>query len=339
MNLCARPAGTPAQGVDGLETVPCQGAPGIGGLRRRWRVGALLAGLAVPLAGLGCVDIIGADMNKYVEREEKHFAVSGKPDVVLTTFDGSIEIRPWDKPDVQVVVEKRGRDKNAVAAIEVRAEQNGNHIEVSVTEPKHHGLDFHFGNFRSAKLLISLPASSDVSAKSGDGAIDIERVTGRVQLRSGDGSIRGRSLGGEVNATTGDGSIKIDGVNGVLSVDTGDGSIAVGGKLARVHARSGDGSVTIRAEPGSEPDADWDISTGDGSVTLELPDGFDAELDAHTGDGGIRMQDVTVSNVTGTLGKNTVRGRLGAGGREVRVRTGDGSITLRRPLSAERSER
>jgi DUF4097 and DUF4098 domain-containing protein YvlB len=298
----------------------------------------LLTALAVPFAGLGCVDIIGADQNKYVEREEKHFAVTGKPDVVLTTFDGSIEIRTWDKPDVQVVVEKRGRDQNAVAAIEIHAEQNGNHVEVSVTEPKHTGLNFHFGN-RSAKLLISLPASSDVSAKSGDGSIDIERVTGRVQLRSGDGSIRGRSLSGDVKATTGDGSIKIDGVNGVLSVDTGDGSIAVGGKLTRLHARSGDGSVTIRADAGSAPEADWDISTGDGSVTLEVPDGFDAELDAHTGDGGIRMQDVTVSNVTGQLGKNTVRGRLGAGGREVRVRTGDGSITLRRPLTAERSER
>jgi DUF4097 and DUF4098 domain-containing protein YvlB len=341
MNLCARSAGPPApdQRGEGLRTVSRESVPGTCGLGRRWRVGVLLAGLAVPLTALGCVDIIGADVNKYVEREEKNFAVAGKPDVVLTTFDGSIEIRPWDKPDVQVVVEKRGRDKNAVAAIDVHAEQNGNHVEVSVTEPKHSGLDFHFGNFRSAKLLISLPASSDVAAKSGDGSIDIERVTGRVQLRSGDGSIRGRSLGGDVNATTGDGSIKIDDVNGVLSVDTGDGSISVGGKLTRLHARSGDGSVTIRAEPGSEPEADWDISTGDGSVTLEVPEGFDAELDAHTGDGRIHMQDVTVSNVTGKLGKNTLRGRLGSGGHGVRVRTGDGSIILRRPSTAERSER
>src|SRR6185295_2809304 len=170
-------------------------------------------------------------------------------------------------------------------------------------------------------------------------SIDIEQVTGQIQLRSGDGSIRGRSLAGDVNAHTGDGSIRLDNVNGALNVDTGDGSIVLGGMLTNVHARSGDGSVTIHAEPGSTPGADWDITTGDGSVTLALPDGFDAELDAHTGDGGIRMEDVTLSNVTGQLGKNTVRGRLGAGGREVRVRTGDGSITLRRALTAERSER
>jgi DUF4097 and DUF4098 domain-containing protein YvlB len=276
-------------------------------------------GLALPvvlgalIAAPGCVDIVGADLNKYVERDEKHFAVSGKPDVALTTFDGSIEIRPWDKSDVQVVIEKRGRDKDDVSAIEVKAEQHGDRVEITVTEPKrdHNGFNFHFHN-RSAKLIVSVPTASDVSAKSGDGSIDIERVAGHVQLRSGDGSIRGRMLGGDVEANTGDGSIRLD------------------GKLTSVRVHTGDGSVTVHADSGSSPGADWDIVTGDGSVTLEVPDGFGAELDAHTGDGGIHMRDLTLSNVTGNIGKNSLRGRLGDGGRAVRVRTGDGSITLKR---------
>jgi DUF4097 and DUF4098 domain-containing protein YvlB len=277
-------------------------------------IGALTlpAALIALLAAPGCVEIVGADLNKYVERDEKHFAVSGKPDVALATFDGSIEIRPWDKADVQVVVEKRGRDKDDVAAIEVKAEQHGDRIEVTVTEPKrdHGGFIFHVN--RSAKLIVSVPESSDVSAKSGDGSIDIERVAGHVQLRSGDGSIRGRMLGGDVEANTGDGSIRLD------------------GKLSGVRVHTGDGSVTIHADSGSSPGADWDIVTGDGSVTLEVPDGFGAEVDAHTGDGGIHMRDLTLSNVTGNIGKNSLRGRLGDGGRSLRVRTGDGSITLKR---------
>ena len=47
------------------------------------------------------------------------------------------------------------------------------------------------------------------------------------------------------------------------------------------------------------------------------------------------MHDVTLSNVTGEIGKNTVRGRLGAGGHALRVRTGDGSITFRRSQQIE----
>lgn len=293
-------------------------------------VPAALAVLAVTPA---CVDIVGSDFGqaKYVEREEKRFAVSGKPEVTFTTFDGSIEIRPWSNPDVEVVVEKRGRDKQDVDLIQVKATQDGNRVEVSVTEPKTRGgFNFEFGSHRSAKLLVSLPASADVFARSGDGSIDIEKVSGKLQLRSGDGSINGRMLSGDVAAQTGDGSITLADVNGDLRVDTGDGRIALGGKLTSVHARSGDGSVTIEAEPGSAAEGDWDIVTGDGSVTLAVPDGFGAELDAHTGDGRIRMEDVTLSNVTGALGRNSVKGRLGGGGRTVRVRTGDGSITLRR---------
>jgi hypothetical protein len=39
--------------------------------------------------------------------------------------------------------------------------------------------------------------------------------------------------------------------------------------------------------------------------------------------------------VIGEIGRNTVRGRLGSGGRNVKVRSGDGSITLRKALGAE----
>jgi hypothetical protein len=96
-----------------------------------------------------------------------------------------------------------------------------------------------------------------------------------------------------------------------------------------VRARSGDGRIAIWAEEGSSASADWDITSGDGSVTLQLPEGFSAELDAHTGDGGIRLEGVDVVT-SGATTKNSVSGRLGSGGRLVRVRTGDGSITLQR---------
>ena len=144
------------------------------------------------------------------------------------------------------------------------------------------------------------------------GSIDVERVTGRVELRSGDGSIHARDLAGDVTVQTGDGSITLD------------------GKFAGLRARSGDGSVKIHAAPGTGASGDWEITTGDGSITLEIPEGFNGELDAHTGDGRVHVEDVTLSDVTGELRRNAVRGRLGSGGRAVRLRTGDGSITLRR---------
>jgi DUF4097 and DUF4098 domain-containing protein YvlB len=287
------------------------------------RSASTAAALAVVLAGVGCVDIVGADLGRYTEREEKHFTVSGTPDVTLGTFDGSIEIRPWDKPEVQVIVEKRGKSKSAVDTIDIRAEHDGNRVTVEARIGDHHGLNLRFNDSRAAKLIVSVPAAANVQARSGDGAIDIERVDGHIQLRSGDGSIRARD------------------VNGDLDVHTGDGSITLGGRLTSARARSGDGRVRVEAAEGSAANGDWDITTGDGAVTLEIPDGFGAELDAHTGDGGISTRDVTLSNVTGRIGRNSLRGRLGNGGHALHVRTGDGSITLVRagtgkPHTAER---
>jgi DUF4097 and DUF4098 domain-containing protein YvlB len=271
------------------------------------------AAIVLALMSTGCVDIVGADL-KQVVREEKHFDVSGKPEVVLSTFDGSIEVRPWNQPGVQVVVEKRGRDDADIRSIEVKTEQSGNRITVDARAERHANRGLHIGWYvgRSAKLIVSVPAASDVNAKSGDGSIDIEGVTGAIVLHSGDGSIRARDLAGDVDVSTGDGSVHMD------------------GRFQALRAHSGDGSLRIQAGRGSAVAKDWDITTGDGSVTLEIPDGLNAELDAHTGDGRISLTDVTVSNVQGEIRRNDVRGRLGSGGGALRIRTGDGSITLRR---------
>jgi hypothetical protein len=52
------------------------------------RVPLAAAGFVVLLAGPGCIDIVGADLGKYVEREEKTFSTSGKADVSVGPFDG-----------------------------------------------------------------------------------------------------------------------------------------------------------------------------------------------------------------------------------------------------------
>ncbi len=287
---------------------------------------AAVAALAT-IVGPGCVTIVGSA--RYVETVEKRFEVSGKADVSLATFDGSIEIRPSSSNAVVVTVEKRGASKDVTDRIEVRADQNGNKVTVDVRYPKHDHM-FSWGDGASAKLVVAIPAQADVQAQTGDGGIDVERLTGTLDLRSGDGSISGHDLGGSVRAHTGDGSIRLGGVKGALDVDTGDGSITVEGTFTSVRARSGDGSVNVHAASGSSASEEWSIATGDGSVLLALPGDFGAELDAHSSDGSIEMRDVTLSNVTGTISKQTIRGRLGNGGAVLKVRTGDGTITLRR---------
>ena len=276
----------------------------------------------------GCAEVVAVDVNRYVDRLEKRFEVAGKPELTLSTFDGSVEVRPWDRSEVLIVVERRAGTRDGVDSIDIDVDQDGDRIRLSARRQPEHRFDWSFGG-RSASLIVSVPAESDLQARTGDGSLDVEGLTGRVDLRSGDGAIRGRRLAGELKMATGDGSINLSDASGTLNAQTGDGSVRVDGLLSAVRVHTGDGTVTLAVAPGSEATADWTIATGDGSVTLELPDDFNAELDAHTGDGRISVEELRV-NVAGKMGKNRLRGQLGDGGEPLRIRTGDGSITLRR---------
>ena len=81
-------------------------------------------------------------------------------------------------------------------------------------------------------------------------------------------------------------------------------------------------------ESGSKVAEAWSLASGDGGITMRIPEDLGAELDAHAGDGSIVL-DAPVT-VTGTVSPSSVRGTLAGGGGPLRVRTGDGSIHLRR---------
>ena len=295
---------------------------------------ARLAG-AVALASTfsgGCV--VSVDSQGQIVRDEKRFTVKEIADLRVTTFDGSIEVRSWDRPEVSVEVEKRGPTREAVDSLEVNTSQDGDRIELEVKRPRREsftGIGIHRST--SARLIVSLPRRSDITARTGDGSIRIERVNGKLELRTGDGSIHASDVSGDLVLNTGDGSITVDGAEGTLRLQTGDGGVSVAGKLTSVRMHTGDGSIVYRAPPGTAMQDDWDISTGDGSVALYLPPEFSAELDAHTGDGRI-TNELSIERLGGgdrddERSRRTIKGRLGGGGRLLRIRTGDGSIRLR----------
>ena len=139
---------------------------------------------------VGCVNIHGEDLGRVVQRDEKRFSVDGTPEVVLSTFDGSIEIRSWDRPEVLVVIEKRAPTESDAAAIEVLSSQDGDRVSVEVKREGNRSQGWHWFGGGSARLVVSVPASSNVRARSGDGSINLDGVNGTIALRSGDGSIR-----------------------------------------------------------------------------------------------------------------------------------------------------
>jgi len=281
---------------------------------------------ALPFALAGCVVV---DSQGHITREEKRFSLTGLPDVRLTTFDGAIEIRSGEGNRVVVEIEKRGATKEALDDLKVDTKQDGNRIEVDVRKPAHEVVFFGVGRMSTtAKLIVTMPRDGNVTARSGDGSIRIEHVHGRLELRTGDGSIRAIDVAGQLTLATGDGSVTLEEVAGDVDVDTGDGSVSVAGKPSAMKLHTGDGSITVRALTGTTMKDDWSMTTGDGGVAVYLPSDFGAELDAHTGDGSIRNE-LQLNNDDGDKSRRSLKGRLGAGGKLLKIRTGDGSIRLK----------
>jgi hypothetical protein len=290
---------------------------------------ACLAVAAAAVLVAGCE--ITVNSGPYSVHEEKRFQVSGTPTLTLTTFEGSVEVRSWDRDEILVEVEKRGPDKSVAEAIQVRAEQSGSALSIEVKKPGGSQANFGFKVSPSARIVASVPRQCNLTARSGDGSIRVERVTGTIELRTGSGGIRGIDLAGSLVVNTGDGTLRFDDVDGSVDMESGDGGARLTGKLQSVRLRTGDGSVEVRADEGSAMAGDWEIRTGDGGLRLDLPASFSANLDASTGNGVVRVRgfgEPDTPQRTRDL-RPAVQRPLNAGGRLLRLRSDSGTITIR----------
>lgn len=299
---------------------------------RMWSVG--VAVLATACAS-GCtinVNTEGANAS-----ETHTFEVTGTPTVNLDTFDGSIEVHSWDRPTVEVVVEKRAQDDGLLGQIKVEKQQDGNTITLRVVGPteSREGIQIGVVLSPSARLRVAVPKASTLELRSRDGNLNVEDVSGGLSMHTSDGTIMGMRLTGDIRARTDDGSVRLREVTGKVDVETLDGSVVVNGTLTHLRAKTGDGSLRVAAESGSRLADDWLIETRDGSVEIRLPDPLDAEVDAETDDGSIRStyRGIEVPREEGDdreerrdRDRKQLRTTVGAGGKVLRVRTGDGAI-------------
>ena len=270
------------------------------------------------------------DHQAYIERDEKRFAANKVLEIHLYTFDGPIEIRSWDRPEAVIEIEKRGQNKEAVSKIQVIAEQTGNRIQIEARHPGD-GSFVGIGRFTSpsAKFIANVPRKTNVVVRSGDGSIVAERLDGNIELRTSDGTIRVVETAGQLLAETGDGSIQLEEVSGRVECRTRDGSLRITGTPSVLRARSGDGQVIVRVRSGAAMIEDWMVATDDGSISVELPDGFNANVEADPGSDGRARSELTLADTTGgTRADRVLRGRLGQGGKKLILRTGDGTIRI-----------
>lgn len=179
----------------------------------------------------------------------------------------------------------------------------------------------------SVNITVLLPRGVRIHAGSGNGTVLVENAGAEVVASSGNGDVRVSTAAGPVRASSGNGDVQVSDAGGPVQASSGNGSIQVSTAAGPVNASTGNGSIDVRMRTlrGSE---DLEFRTGNGRITVYLPESFQGEVDASTGNG--RFASDFPLTVQGDVGGGRVRGTIGRGGPRIRMSSGNGRLELRR---------
>lgn len=202
--------------------------------------------------------------------------------------NGGVHVEAWGGDDVEVRAKVW-----ANAGTEERARELAAQVELRLEGGRLRAEGPRTGRRESwgVSYEIKAPARTDLDIQTRNGGIDVAGLSGDIRFEAMNGGVRLTGVGGDVRGST---------RNGGLHVEL-DGSQWRGRGL--------------------------DARTTNGGVTLRIPDGYSAELEAGTVNGGFDI-DFPVT-VRGRIGRE-LRTTLGRGGATVRVVTTNGGVRIQR---------
>ena len=143
----------------------------------------------------------------------------------------------------------------------------------------------------SVEFTVRLPRGVHANLNTVNGALTVEGATGQVVARTTNGLVNVTSSGGPVEART---------TNGSIEASMGTATLA----------------------------DDLSFTTVNGSITLTLPAGINAQLDMRTVNG--RLTSDFPITISGSISPRQINATLGSGGRRLELRTVNGSVTIKR---------
>jgi hypothetical protein len=226
-----------------------------------------------------------------------HGRVAAGKTLEIRGVSGSITADPASGDEVVVTAEKRAR-RSDPDEVRIEVVQNGDGVTICAVYPGSGNRcgsddDYHAhvrdNNDVEVRFHAQVPAG-------------VRFVGGNVN-----GDVEVGDLSGPVKASTVNGGVRLETSSGDASGST------VNGSITAVVRGQGQGPLRFR--------------TVNGSVTVSLPKALNADLQAETVNGSIQS-DFPIT-VMGRLSPRHLDGRIGQGGRDLRLETVNGSIHLR----------
>jgi hypothetical protein len=289
------------------------------------------------------------------ERYEEKFARTESLDrngkVSLINVSGTIQVRSWDKAQVQIDAVKiseassmdKARENAGKVVIEVVREGGILRIQTKYPEgrqPRNNGLSVHVNYVVTVPDQAALRVknvSGDIDLASIGGVIDVEEVSGDVTIvnasqsvdcRSVSGTIDIRQAGGDVDLRTVSGDIRAEGIKGSIEAENVSGDIRLRDVRDAKSIRGKTISGGIECETDIQPGGRYYFDALSGGIILRLPASAGFEIEAETFSGSIRTDfPITMS---GRISPKALHGTVGAGGATLRVKSFSGTVDIRK---------
>ncbi len=283
------------------------------------------------------------------------FAVEPGDRLIVDTQSSAIEVHTWDRPEVELVVERAEK-------LELTYDQEAGTTTIRGRRTGAGLFDF-FGLVSGRPLLrLTVPRQHDLELSTSGGGIEVADLQGRVSARTSGGSLSFGHIEGPIEGKTSGGSISLKGCSGTASVSTSGGSIRIGEVEGEVRAKTSGGSIhisraqgsvqaktsggsikvdevlgpieartsggSIRAQLSQQPHGPCHLKTSGGNVEVSLAADIGLQVDARTSGGRVSTDLPVVTQ--GTLDKNSLKAAINDGGPLMTLRTSGGSIRLRK---------
>ncbi len=239
--------------------------------------------------------------------------------------NGKTRVIGEDRSDLSLRAVKHARAETQQAAQQLLDDIGVDAAEVSGTLELGVEIPRKWNRHGSVDLEIRVPRRLETRVSSANGKLCLQGLRCTVRVNSSNGSVRIDDVVGDIDITTANAKVSCACTCGRLVARSSNGKIEVGEHRGSIDASTSNGLIHATLEQLAREGIS--LATSNGRIVLELPEEPDAEVDIRVDNGLIRSELSFGSRASESNGR--LRGRLGRGGVPIKLRTSNGTISLR----------
>jgi DUF4097 and DUF4098 domain-containing protein YvlB len=244
---------------------------------------------------------------------ETSITVNSPVEVIVSTFNGSIEVNPSESNEIQLVAHMK-----AFGESQEQAESRLESLVPSVDTQE-----------KSVTIRCEKPGDAMFSMDSVSLELKIP-PTWPLRLTTSNGIVTSTGSRSPLTVKTSNGQIKVINAIGNIELQTSNGAVSIEDSMGRVQAESSNGSIKLVQ---CTLDGNSQLDTSNGAISVALRQTDSISIDARTSNGSIKFDEkaVDVKKKSSTKLQGVLRGESSNGAPTIalELKTSNGSISIK----------